>query len=64
VTFENSAGPVGQALAINIYGDRAIFLNCRFLGWQDTVMTTQSPVFSDCYIADMLISSSGGHGLL
>src|ERR1700722_11025795 len=52
VTFENSAGPVGQALAINIYGDRAIFLNCRFLGWQDTVMTNRNrQYFQDCYIA-------------
>ncbi|MGD0461875.1 MAG: pectinesterase family protein [Tepidisphaeraceae bacterium] len=52
VTFENSAGPVGQALAINIYGDRAIFLNCRFLGWQDTVMTNRNrQYFRDCYIA-------------
>jgi pectinesterase len=52
VTFENSAGAVGQALAINIYGDRAIFLNCRFLGWQDTVMTNRNrQYFRDCYIA-------------
>ncbi len=52
VTFENSAGPVGQALAINLYGDRAIFLNCRFLGWQDTVMTNRNrQYFRDCYIA-------------
>jgi pectinesterase len=52
VTFENSAGPVGQALAINIYGDRAIFLNCRFLGWQDTVMTNRNrQYFRDCYIS-------------
>ncbi len=52
MTFENSAGPVGQALAINIYADRAIFLNCRFLGWQDTVMTNRNrQYFQDCYIA-------------
>jgi hypothetical protein len=34
ITFENSAGPVGQALAIRVDGDRAVFRNCRFLGWQ------------------------------
>jgi pectinesterase len=52
ITFENSAGPVGQALAINIYGDRGIFDKCRFLGWQDTVMTNQNrQYFQDCYIA-------------
>ena len=32
ITFENSAGPVGQALAIRVDGDRAAFRNCRFLG--------------------------------
>src|ERR1019366_8273978 len=30
LTFENSAGPKGQALAIRVDGDRAIFRNCRF----------------------------------
>jgi pectinesterase len=52
ITFQNSAGAVGQALAINIYADRAVFQNCRFLGWQDTVMTNRNrQYFQDCYIA-------------
>jgi pectinesterase len=38
ITFENSAGAVGQALAIRVDGDRAVFRNCRFLGWQDTIL--------------------------
>src|SRR5215468_354449 len=38
ITFENSAGPVGQALALRVDGDRAVFRNCRFLGWQDTIL--------------------------
>jgi pectinesterase len=38
LTFENSAGPVGQALALRVDGDRVIFRNCRFLGWQDTIL--------------------------
>ena len=38
ITFENSAGPVGQAVAIAVFGDRAAFRNCRFLGWQDTIL--------------------------
>jgi pectinesterase len=37
VTFENSAGPVGQAVAIVVRSDRAIFKRCRFLGDQDTL---------------------------
>jgi pectinesterase len=38
LTFENSAGPVGQAVAVRIDGDRVIFRNCRFMGWQDTLL--------------------------
>ena len=52
ITFENSAGPVGQALAIRVDGDRAIFRRCRFLGWQDTVFLNRGrQYFEDCYIA-------------
>ncbi len=37
ITFENSSGPVGQAVAVRIDGDRAVFINCRFRGCQDTL---------------------------
>jgi pectinesterase len=37
LTFENSAGPVGQAVALVARSDRAIFKRCRFLGDQDTL---------------------------
>jgi pectinesterase len=51
ITFENSAGPVGQALAIRVDGDRAVFRKCRFLGWQDTVFLNRGrQYFEDCYI--------------
>ena len=51
ITFENSAGPVGQALAIRVDGDRAVFRNCRFLGWQDTILLNRGrQYFEDCYI--------------
>ncbi|HXB59951.1 MAG TPA: pectinesterase family protein [Candidatus Acidoferrales bacterium] len=54
ITFENSAGPVGQALAIRVDGDRAAFHHCRFLGWQDTILVNRGrQYFDDCYI--------GGH---
>lgn len=36
ISFENSSGPVGQAVAVYITGDKAIFYNCKFLGRQDT----------------------------
>ena len=37
ITFENTAGPVGQAVAATVRSDRAIFKHCRFLGDQDTL---------------------------
>jgi pectinesterase len=51
ITFENSAGPVGQALAITVIGDRIVFRNCRFLGWQDTLLDqTGRHYYENCYI--------------
>ena len=51
ITFENSAGAVGQALAIRVDGDRAAFRKCRFLGWQDTILLNRGrQYFDDCYI--------------
>jgi pectinesterase len=61
VTFENSAGPVGQALAIRIDGDRVTFRNCRFLGWQDTILANRGRhYFEECYIAGHMDFIFGG----
>jgi len=35
ITFENTFGPGSQAVAIAVHAERAVFRNCRFLGWQD-----------------------------
>lgn len=52
ITFENSAGPVGQALTVRVDGDRVVFRNCRFLGWQDTLLLNRGrQYFENCYIA-------------
>jgi pectinesterase len=52
ITFENSAGPVGQALAVALFGDRLVFRRCRFLGWQDTVLDHKGRhYYEQCYIA-------------
>jgi len=52
ITFQNTFGPHGQALAIEVAGDRDAFDNCRFLGWQDTVFadSTGRNYFHNCYI--------------
>lgn len=61
LTFENSAGPVGQALAVRIEGDRVAFRNCRFLGWQDTILSNRGRhYFADCYIAGHVDFIFGG----
>lgn len=51
LTIANDAGPVGQALAVRVDGDRVVFRNCRFLGWQDTLLVNRGRhYFADCYI--------------
>jgi pectinesterase len=53
LTFENSSGPVGQAVAVRVDGDKASFLNCRFLGFQDTLYphgSASRQYYKDCYI--------------
>jgi pectinesterase len=53
ITVENSAGPVGQAVALHVEGDRCVFRNCRFLGNQDTLYAAgrfSRQYFRDCYI--------------
>ena len=53
ITFENSSGPVGQAVACFVSADRAYFKNCRFLGSQDTLYTYGKncrQYYEDCYI--------------
>ena len=37
ISFENSSGKVGQAVAVLTSGDRIAFENCKFLGNQDTL---------------------------
>ena len=61
LTFENSAGPVGQALAIRVDGYRVAFRNCRFLGWQDTILLNRGRhYFERCYIAGHVDFIFGG----
>ncbi|MDB5270719.1 MAG: pectin esterase [Hymenobacter sp.] len=53
ITFENSAGRVGQAVALHVEGDRATFRNCRMLGNQDTLflaIENSRQYYLNCYI--------------
>lgn len=52
LTIQNTSGDHGQALALRVDGDRAIFNHCRILGWQDTLMINHGrDYFTNCYIA-------------
>lgn len=53
ITVENNAARLGQAVALFTTGDKIVFLNCRFLGHQDTIYTGNARsrhYFKDCYI--------------
>ncbi|HEY2433564.1 MAG TPA: pectinesterase family protein [Vicinamibacterales bacterium] len=61
LTLENAAGPVGQALALRVDGDRVAFRNCRFLGWQDTIFIDRGrQYFEDVFIAGHVDFIFGG----
>lgn len=53
ITFANSSGPVGQAVAVLAAGDRTVFKRCRFIGFQDTLYTygmNSRQYYEECYI--------------
>jgi pectinesterase len=53
ITIENSAGAVGQAIALAVEADRCSFVNCKLLGNQDTLYVAGENArqyFGECYI--------------
>ncbi len=53
LTIINSAGRVGQAVALHVEGDRFVAKNCRFLGNQDTLyagIENSRQYYQGCYI--------------
>jgi len=53
ITFANTAGRVGQAVALYVDADKAVFINCRFLGDQDTIYAAgenSRQLFVNCHI--------------
>jgi pectinesterase len=51
LTFENTAGNTGQAVAVADRADRSVFKHCRFLGHQDTLFADYGrQYYVDSYI--------------
>lgn len=54
ITFRNDAGfTAGQAVAVESRGDKAVYLNCRFIGNQDILFLNSArsrQYYRDCYI--------------
>ncbi|MES2476408.1 MAG: pectinesterase family protein [Verrucomicrobiota bacterium] len=51
LTLANSAGPVGQALALRVDGDRVVFRDCVFTGYQDTIFLNRGrQYFQNCTV--------------
>lgn len=53
LTIENTAGPVGQALALTIKSDKNIFRNCNIKSYQDTIYLWDSgkrSYFENCLV--------------
>lgn len=54
ITFRNDAGfSAGQAVAVEERGDKAVFMNCRFIGNQDVLFLNSDKsrqYYKDCYI--------------
>jgi len=53
LTIANTAGRVGQAVALDAEGDRCVLINCRLLGNQDTLYAATEnsrQFYKDCYI--------------
>ncbi len=61
LTIANSAGAVGQAVALRVDGDRVSFDRCRFTGWQDTILVNRGrQYFRDCTITGAVDFIFGG----
>jgi pectinesterase len=53
LTIRNTAGPVGQAVALHVEGTRCVFRNCHILGHQDTLYTggqDSRQYYDNCHI--------------
>lgn len=65
LTIENNAGmTAGQAVAVRVQGDKIFFLNCKIIGFQDTLFTSGNnsrQYYRACFIegsTDFIFGSS------
>ncbi len=51
ITFRNTAGDRGQAMALRVQSDRCVIRDCRLEGWQDTLLTHSGRhLYLNCHI--------------
>lgn len=52
LTIENSSGEVGQAVALSVFSDRVVVIDCNILGHQDTLYASGigKQYYKNCYI--------------
>lgn len=53
LTIQNTSGPVGQAVALSVFSNRAVISDCNILGNQDTLYASgedNKQYFTACYI--------------
>ena len=53
LTIQNTAGPVGQALAVSVQADKVVFINCDLKSYQDTIFlwtTGKRSYFANCLV--------------
>ncbi len=63
LTIQNTAGPVGQGIALSVVADRVVVSNCIILGNQDTLYTSGEgfkQYFKDCFIEGTVDFIFGG----
>jgi pectinesterase len=61
LTFRNSSGDHGQAMALRLQADCASIIHCRLLGWQDTLLTHSGRHYlRDCHIEGRVDFIYGG----
>lgn len=63
ITIQNTAGPIGQAQAITVRGDKAVFISCIIKSYQDTIYfwnQGKRAYFEGCLIVGRTDSIYGG----